>query len=160
MTSGPREEEAASALEAIHRGQERVIAEIDLPTWYWWGLAGGWIGLGIVSDLHNPWLISAATLAFGAALASVAHWVVGGRQRSTQLRVSEEVAGRFTPFLIIGCLMVLVAFTIVGAIVASSNGVSHPVTVASVVVAIVIVLGGPRLMSAVRRRAEKRLNQP
>jgi hypothetical protein len=136
-----------------------VIAEIDLPIWYWWGLAGGWIGLGIVSDLHNPWLISAATLAFGVAHASVTHWVVGGRQRSMQLRVSEAVAGRFTPFLIVGCLMVLVAFTIVGAIVASRNGVSHPVTVASVVVAIVIVLGGPRLMGAVRRRAEKRLSQ-
>jgi hypothetical protein len=157
VTNGPSEKVVASALEAIRRGQKKVIAEIDLPTWYWWGLAGGWIGLGIVSDLHNPWLISAATLAFGAAHASVAHWVVGGRQRSTQLRVSEGVAGRSTPFLIIGCLMVLVAFTIVGAVVDSSNGVSHPVTVASV--AIVIVLGGPRLMGVVRRRAEKRLSR-
>jgi hypothetical protein len=158
VTNGPSEKEAAIALEAVRRGQKKVITEIDLPTWYWWGLAGGWIGLGMVSDLHNPWLISAGTLAFGAAHASVAHWVVGGQQRSTQLRVSEEVAGCSTPFLIIGCLMVLVGFTIVGAVVDSSNGVSHPVTVASAVVAIVIVLGGPRLMGIVRRRAEKRLS--
>src|ERR1700722_15652367 len=115
MTKGPSNEEAVSALAAIRRGRDTVVAEIDLPTWYWWGLAGGWIVLGYVSDLHNVWLISGATLAFGAAHASVAHWVIGGQQRSSRLRVRSDVAGRFTPFLIIGCLLVLVALTILGA---------------------------------------------
>jgi hypothetical protein len=160
MSEKPNETEAASALESIRRGRETVIAEIDLPSWYWWGLAGGWIVLGYVSDLHNVWLISGATLAFGAAHASVAHWVIGGQQRSSQLRIRSDVAGRFTPLLIVGCLLALVALTILGAVVDSVNGGSHPVTVASVAVAVIIVIGGPRLMSLVRRRAAKRLAQP
>jgi hypothetical protein len=157
MTNAPNEEEAARALESIHQDRAKVIEQIAVPSWYWWGLAGGWIVLGVVSDDHNPWLISAATLAFGAAHASIAHWVIGGRQGSTQIRVSEEVAGPFTPWLIIGCLVGLVGLTIIGAVAASDNGVSHPVTIASVGVAIIIVLGGPRLMSVVRRHAARRL---
>jgi hypothetical protein len=159
MTNAPNEEEAAKALEIVRRGQATVIEQIALPSWYWWGLAGGWIVLGAVSDGHNPWLISGATLAFGAAHASVAHWVVGGRQGSTQLRVRAEVAGAFTPWLIIGCLLALVGLTIVGAVAASDNGASHPVTIASVGVAIIIVLGGPRLMGVVRDRAARRLGR-
>jgi hypothetical protein len=157
MTYGPNGTEAESALEAIRRGQETVIAQIDVPGWYWWGLAGGWIVLGYVSDLHNAWLISGATLAFGAAHASVAHWVIGGQQGSSRIRVRSDVAGRFTPLLIVGCLVALVALTIVGAVIDSVNGGSHPVTFASVAVAVIIVIGGPRLMSLVRRRAAKRL---
>jgi len=160
VTNGPSHEEATRALESIRHDQSKVIAQIALPSWYWWGLAAGWIVLGVVSDLHNPWWISIATLAFGAAHASVAHWVIGGRQGSTQLRVRGEVAGAFTPWLIIGCLVALVAITIVGAVAGSVNGVSHPVTIASVGVAIIIVLGGPRLMGVVRRRAARRLGLP
>ena len=157
MTNVPSEEEAVVALEAVRHDQAKVIAQISIPSWYWWGLAAGWIVLGVVSDLHNVWWISAATLAFGAAHASVAHWVIGGRQGTSQLRLREEVAGRFTPLLIVGCLLALVALTVLGAIVGSVNGASHPVTIASVGVAIIIVIGGPRLMDVVRRRAARRI---
>jgi hypothetical protein len=159
VTNGLNEEEAARTLESIRSDQAKVIAQIAVPSWYWWGLAAGWIVLGVVSDLHNPWAISGATLAFGAAHASVAHWVIGGRQGSTQLRVREEVAGPLTPLLIVGCLLALVGLTIIGAVVGSDNGLSHPVTIASVGVAIIVVVGGPRLMSVVRRRAAGRLAQ-
>ena len=54
--------EARGALDAIDRGRRRVIDEIDLPAWYWWGLALGWIGLGVSTDLNHPWLTGAATL--------------------------------------------------------------------------------------------------
>ncbi|MBV8944700.1 MAG: hypothetical protein JOZ95_04715, partial [Solirubrobacterales bacterium] len=52
--------EARGALDAIDRGRRHVIDEIDLPTWYWWGLALGWIGLGVITDLKHPWLTAAA----------------------------------------------------------------------------------------------------
>ena len=34
-------QEARLALDTIDRGRRRVIDEIDLPRWYWWGLALG-----------------------------------------------------------------------------------------------------------------------
>ena len=41
--------EARAALDTIDRGRRQVVDEIDLPPWYWWGLALGWVGLGIIT---------------------------------------------------------------------------------------------------------------
>jgi hypothetical protein len=145
--------EARSALDAIERGRRRVIDEIDMPRWYWWGLALGWIALGYITDLNHPWVTSAATLAFGAVHASVAPRVIDGRHRTDQLSVRRDVAGRHLPRLVIGALLALALVTIAGALAANADGAGHPVTIASVLVAVMIVLGGPQLVAAYRRRA-------
>lgn len=144
--------EARAALDTIDRGRRRVVDEIDLPQWYWWGLALGWVGLGIITDLKHPWVTSAATLLFGAVHATVAPRVTSGRHRTTQLSVRAEVAGRNTAGLVIVGLILLAGLTIAGALAASADGARHPVTIASVLVAVIIVLGGPRLLAVVRRR--------
>ena len=36
--------EARLALDTIEHRRNQVIAEIDLPRWYWWGVGLGWIG--------------------------------------------------------------------------------------------------------------------
>jgi hypothetical protein len=147
--------EARSALEAIERGRLRVIDEIDLPGWYWWGVALGWIGLGFVTDLGHPWLTAAATLTFGTVHAAVAPRVVSGRHRSRRLSVSADVAGSHAPRLVIGGLIILAGLTVAGSLAAAADGARHPVTAASIVVAVMIVLGGPRLLSVIRRKAAR-----
>jgi hypothetical protein len=147
--------EARAALDTVDRGRRRVIDEIDLPRWYWWGLALGWIGLGVITDLKHPWLTAAATLAFGAVHAAVAPRVVDGRHRTHRLSVRSELSGRRTARLVIGALIVLAGLTIAGALAASADGARHPVTIASVPIAIMILLGGPQLLASVRRRAAK-----
>jgi hypothetical protein len=149
--------DAQLALEAVEREQLRVVDEIDLPRWYWWGLALGWIALGYVTDLKHTWLTAAATLLFGAVHASVASRVVGGRHRSANLSVRRELAGARTPALVIGGLIGLACLTILAAVLASADGARHPVTMASVLVAVVILLGGPQLLAHVRRRAARRV---
>jgi hypothetical protein len=144
--------QARAALDTIDRGRRRVIDEIDLPRWYWWGLALGWIALGYVTDLGHPWVTSAATLAFGTVHASIAPRVIHGRHGSDRLSVRRDVAGRRLPRLVIGGLVGLAAVTIAGAIAAQADGAGHPVTIASVLVAVIIVLGGPQLVAAFRRR--------
>jgi hypothetical protein len=144
---------ARAALADIERGRQQVVDEIDMPRWYWWGLAVGWIGVGVATDVNNAWLTGIATLVFGAVHASVAHRVLGGRRRTPQLSVRADVAGRHTPLLVILGLLALAAVTVVVALVASAAGSGHPATIAGVVVAVVILLGGPRCMAAVRRQA-------
>ena len=148
-------QEARAALETVDRERLRVIHEIDLPRWYWWGLAAGWIGLGFITDLKHPWLTAAATLVFGAAHAAVAPRVVSGRHRTQRLSVRAELAGPQTARLVIGGVVALALVTIAGAVVASADGARHPVTIASVFVALIIVLGGPQLLAHVRRRAAR-----
>ena len=147
--------EAQAALDSVERGRLRVIQEIDVPTWYCWGLAIGWIVLGFIADLHIPWLTTVATLIFGAVHASVAPRVAGGRRRSSNLSVRASVAGRHTFRLVIGSLLLLGALTVALALAARADGAEHPVTAASIVVAVIIVLGGPRLFEHVRRKAAK-----
>ena len=149
--------EARLALSSIEQRRRQVIAEIDMPRWYWWGLAAGWVGLGVLADLDHPWLTLAVTLCFGATHAFVASRVLSGRHRSQQLSVRAEVVDPHIPALVVGFLLVMVAATVVLALVANADGARHPSIMASVVVAIVVVLCGPALMAVVRRRLERRV---
>jgi hypothetical protein len=145
--------EARAALDSIDRGRRRVIDQIDLPRWYWWGLALGWIALGYVNDLGHPWVTSAATVAFGAVHATIAPRVIDGRHGSDRLSVRRDVAGRRLPRLVIAALVALALVTVAGALAAHADGAGHPATIGSVLVAVMIVLGGPQLVAAYRRRA-------
>ncbi len=149
-------EEARAALDTVQRGRQGVIDEIDLPWWYWWGLAAGWVALGVIADLNHPWVTVAATLIFGAAHATVAPRVLNGRHRTPKLSVSAETAVPHTAGLVIGSLIALVGLTVAIALAVNADGAEHPSTLASVFVAVLLVLGGPRLLAVVRRRAASR----
>jgi hypothetical protein len=148
-------QQARAALETVDRSRLRVIQEIDLPRWYWWGLALGWIVLGFVTDLQHPWLTAAAMFAFGAIHSSIAGRATSGRHRTHRLSVRADVAGRQTTWIVIGGLIGLAGVTIGVAVAVAADGARQPVTIASVFVALLILLGGPQLLAWVRRRAAR-----
>jgi hypothetical protein len=145
-------EEAQAALRTVDRERRRVIEQVALPAWYWWGLAIGWIALGVITDLKHAWLTSVATLLFGAVHSAVAPRVVDGRHGSDRLRVRRDLVGRRVAHLVLGGLVALAGLTIVAAVAAGADGARHPVTIASILVAVIIVVGGPRLLEYARRR--------
>ena len=147
------ESDARLALTAVEHSRQQVIAEIDMPRWYWLGLAAGWIGLGVIADVGPGWLAVAATMVFGAAHAAAAQNVLSGRRRSAALSVRAELAGTHVTALVIGFLVALVALTVAAALLIDADGANHPATIAGVMAAIAVALGGPELMAAVRRRA-------
>lgn len=153
--NGATRAEARDAIATIERGRSHVIDEIDMPRWYWWGLAAAWVVLGVVTDLRYAGLTVAATIAFGAVHSAVAQRVTGGRHRSDQLSVRADVVGRHAQLLLFAGLVALALVTIGGALAASADGAGHPVTMASIVVALLILLGGPRLMATIRRGAAR-----
>jgi hypothetical protein len=147
--------EARSALDTIERSRRRVIDEIDVPWWYWWGLALGWIALGIIADVGPNWLTTIASILFGAAHAAVAPRVISGRHASRELSVRSALAPPHLAWIVIGGLLALGALTVALALVARADGADHPVTTASALVAVIIVLGGPLLLSTARQRAAR-----
>jgi hypothetical protein len=149
------EAEARAALATVEEGRRQALEQIGMPSWYWWGLALGWVGLGAINDLKIAWLGATATVLFGAAHASAFSIVAGGRRPTRRFSVRAETAGWYPAAAVIACLLGLAGVTIVGALVARADGAGHPVTIASVPVAVAIVLGGPRLMDALRRRATR-----
>jgi hypothetical protein len=154
MTSPINETEARLALTSIERRRQQVAAEINVPRWYWFVLAAGWIVLGVLADFAPAWATSAATLLFGAVHATVAPRVLSGRRASSRLSVHGNLVSRRIPLLVIGFLVVMTLVTIGLALLFDADGARHPATLASVVVGAVLVSGGPSLMGFVRRRAE------
>src|SRR4051812_29063023 len=146
-------DQAQAALDVIERSHLRVIDQIDVPRWYWWGLALGWIALGVIADVGPSWLSTVATLAFGSAHAAVAPRVISGRHASGDLSVRAALAPPHLARIVIGGLVALGALTVGLALLAEADGAEHPGTGAGSIVAVIIVLGGPPPISAAPQRA-------
>jgi hypothetical protein len=144
--------EARAALLDVERRQRRVIDEIDVPPWYWWLLAVGWVVLGVLGALA-PAASLAATLVFGAVHAVIAPRVLSGRHRSRRLSVRRELVDRRLPLYVFSGMIALLAVTLGVALVLDADGAGHPSIIAAAFVAVIIVIGGPRLTAAVRRRS-------
>lgn len=146
-------DEARAALAAADRAQRQVAAEVGLPRGYWWAMAAGWIALGVIGAFGPWWLITIATLLFGAGHASLARRLLSGRMRTDRLQVSGAVAGRRIPALVVGMLVVLVAVTIGAAFALAADGAEHPGIWAAVLVAAIVGFGGPEILRVLRGRA-------
>ncbi len=158
MTTYPTEAEARAALQGADEARRRVIERFGLPWWYWWGLAGCWIGLGLLSDLAATWwLVSAATVAVGAGHSYVFQRLVGGRRQTSEVQVRADVAGRHAHLLVIGFLLGLVGVDVAVAVGLSADGTGHPSIWASGFVVSMLLLGGPRVMAWIRARATRRM---
>jgi hypothetical protein len=153
MTNSVTDAEARLALHEVEQGRQRVIDQIGMPRWYWWGLAACWIVLGVLNDIANAWVVGVATLTFGAVHSAVSQRLLGGRQRTTGVKVRADIAGRRAPVIVFGFLIALAGVTIAAGFAAYADGAEHPGTMASVLVAVMILLGGARVMAAIRARA-------
>ena len=146
---------ARLALHDIDDRQQQIAEEVRVPTAYWWGVALGWIALGVITDTGNAIAGLVATLAFGAIHAAVAPRLLTGRHGSKHLSVRADVAGRHMAAVLLGGLVVLAGVTVGLALLAHADGADHPATMASVVVAVLLVCGGPQLVAALRRRSAR-----
>lgn len=146
-------EQARSALAVAEAARGKVADEVGLPRWYWWAMAAAWLTLGTIGDLGPAWLGTTATVAFGAAHATVASRLLAGRQRTQRLQVSAAVAGRRTPLIVVGMLVGLVVITIAAALALDADGADHPGIWAALLVAAIVGFGGPELLRVLRRWA-------
>jgi hypothetical protein len=153
MTNSMTDAEARLAIHEVERGRQRVIDQIGMPRWYWWGLATCWIVLGVLNDVANAWVVALATITFGAVHSAISQRLLGGRRRTTGVKVRADVAGRRAPLIVFGFLIALAGVTVAAGFAAYADGAEHPGTMASVLVAVIILLGGPRVMAAIRARA-------
>jgi hypothetical protein len=156
MDDGITEDDARLALDVVEHRRQQVVAEIDVPAWYWVSMATGWVVLGLLATWAPAWAAAAGTLVFGTVHAAIAPGVVAGRRGSGQLSVRRDVVGRQVTVLVLGFLAVMVIATVGIALVLEADGAEHPSVIASVVVAALVLVGGPGLVDRARRRAVRR----
>lgn len=155
MTQDISHTEASLALETVQQRRDDVLAELNVPWWYWPGLAAGWVGLGVLADFGPAWSSTVVTIAFGAAHASVGPRVLTGRHPSTLLSIRNDVVSHRIPALIIGFLVVMVALTVAIALVLNADGARHPATLAGAIVGALVLTAGPQLMHQLRAWARR-----
>jgi predicted lysophospholipase L1 biosynthesis ABC-type transport system permease subunit len=148
--------EASLALEAIQQRRRQVAASINVPGWYWPFLAGGWIGLGVLADFGPAWASTTATVLFGAAHATISPRAMSGRHPSSRVSIRHDLVDRQMPKAIILFLIGMTVLTVGIALLFNADGARHPATLASLVVAALVLTGGPGLMAWLRARAERR----
>jgi len=156
MTDYPTNAEARVALHEVERARQRVIDQIGMPRWYWWGLAACWLALGVLNDVASAWIVAITTLVFGAVHSAVSQRLLAGRQRTGEVKVRRDVAGKRAPLIVFGFLIGLAAVTVAAGFAAYADGAGHPGTIASTLVAVMILLGGPRVMAVIRADASRR----
>ena len=149
------EREAQFALGAVEQRRQQVVAEIGVPQWYWLFLAAGWVGLGALAQWGPAWATSAATLLFGAVHSWIAPRVISGRRGSSQLSVRSELVSRQMPAIILGFVIVMAALTVAFALLLQADGARHAAFDAGVIVGMLVLVGGPSLVAAIRRRSER-----
>jgi hypothetical protein len=152
VTTPISESEARFALGSIEQRRQQVMAEIDLPSWYWTLMATGWVGLGILADYGPAWSAVVGTVLFGAVHSTIAGRVLSGRRGSPQLSIRPELVAHRVPALVISFLLGMVAATVGIALLLNADGARHPAALGSGVVALLVLTGGPALMAMIRRR--------
>jgi len=143
--------QARDALSAADNAERQTLAHVGLPRIYWWFMATGWLVLGAIGDLGPAWLVTVATLAFGAGHSVVAQRYLDGRRGSSQLQLNRESVSRKVPAIVVGILLTLVAITVGAAFALHADGTGHPAIWAAVIVAMITGFGGPEIFATLRR---------
>lgn len=151
MSEQVRPDQAARALAEIRQHQQQVIDLAMLPTWYWWIVAALVVGLSATVDAarHRPVVIALAAVAFALGIVAVTGRVVLGAWHRAQWR--NQLLGSRGVLAIVGFVGLVVGITLGVAFALQAMGVRGSVTLASLVGAAVMIVGGPVLTRILRR---------
>jgi hypothetical protein len=148
MTQQTGSEQAAAALEEIDQRQRQVIDQALVPRWFWWMVGVGMVAVGAVADTGQTRYIVAAAFTYALLVAAVSVWFIAGRARA---RVHSELLGAQAAVAILAFVYVVVGLSLAVAFRLKAGHVAHPGTFGTLVGAVLVIAGGPMLMSVLRR---------
>ena len=141
--------EAGEALAEIRNRQRQVIDVATVPNWYWWAVGALMVVLAVGVDNRSPVAIGVTVPVFVIGLLAATGAVVRGQFREAQLRRG-LLDGRGV-LAILGFVALIVGITLGTAFALRAADVSYPATLACVLGGLLLALGGPILMRALRR---------
>ena len=150
-----RPDEAAKALAHIRQRQEQVVDVTAIPAWYWWAVGALMVGLSLAVETRRSTVIGLGVSGFGLGVSgfvlgilAATGWVV---RRALRVQVRNELLGARGVLLILGFVGAVVAVTLAVAFSLRAAGVGHPATLADLVGAAALIVGGPVLTRRLRR---------
>jgi hypothetical protein len=148
MGEDVRPDEAARALAQIRDNQERVINVAAIPAWYWWLVGGLMVVLAAAVESGRPVTIATGVIVFVLGILIGTGWVVRG---ALQVQPRNDLLGTRGVLMILGFVALVVGVTLAVAFSLDAAGVSRPATLANLLGAVLLIVGGPTLTRALRR---------
>jgi hypothetical protein len=145
--------DAAEALASVGRRREQVIDVVSIPHWYWWLIAVGMVGLGVVVDWRQPVAVAITAVVFGLGVLAASWWVATGSHRA---QVHSDLLGPTGALLIVRFVAIVVVGSLAVAFILQAVEFDHAATVGMVVGALALVVGGPRLDRRLHRLMVRR----
>ncbi len=139
---------AAAALAEIQARQGKVIDRLLVPNWYWWGVGLGMVVLGVAVDFGTATLVTAAAVVYGVGVAILTLGLVLGAQRGA--KVSPELLGNRGTMAMLLFIWGSILVSLGTGFGLRALGFAYPATAATVVGAVAMIGGGPRLMGYLR----------
>jgi peptidoglycan/LPS O-acetylase OafA/YrhL len=139
--------DAELALAEMRSRREQVVDTNLVPTWFWVAVSALMLLFVAAIESRVGWVIAAATLVYTLGLGAVILALV----RKARVQVRQTLIGTRGIATILGFAAVLVAAGVGLGFTLEALSVPFPATLAILPVALGLVLGGPRLMSHLRK---------
>ena len=143
-----RPDEAAQALARIRKSQKHVIDVKVVPVWFWWLIGGLIVVLAAAVESREPVTTGVGVAVFMLGILTGTAFVVRGAR---QVQPRNELLGGRGVAMILGFVVLVLGVTFAVAVGLEAAGVSYPATLANLVGAVLLIVGGPTLMHALRR---------
>src|SRR5665213_3626853 len=146
--------DAASELAEIARRQAGAIQAVLVPRWYWWAVGLLLLPIGIAADSHERPYAPVVVVAAAVIIAALSLWMITGAYRG--VRIHPATLGSAGPLYIVGFVWLVVGVTLVVAFGLQFEGIPYPGTIGTILAAAMLIVGGPILMSRLRRAMVER----
>lgn len=146
--------DAARELAEIERRQTGVIDAVLVPRWYWWAVGLLLVPLGIAADLHERRVAPIVAVVVALVIAALTVWMITGAYRGA--RIHPATFGSRGPLYIVGFVWLVVGTTLLVAFGLQAERLPYPGTIGTVLAAAMLIVGGPILMSSLRRAMVER----
>jgi hypothetical protein len=149
VTHHPSPDDAAAALSTVERRQRQVVDQAEVPTPFWWATGILMVAFAAAVDSYRdrPAVIAVSVVIFVAAILRLTGWA---DRRAVRAPVSNRLLGPRGVLAILAFIGVDIAISLAVVFVLQSRGVSRPATAGVAVGAVLLALGGPRLMAFLR----------
>jgi len=141
--------DAASELAEISKQQAGVIDAVLVPRWYWWVVGILLLPIGLAADSHQRTATAVVAVLIALLIAGISVWMVSGAYPGA--RVHPAVLGAPGALYIVGFVWLVVGVSLVVAFGLQAADVAYPATIGTALAAVMLIGGGPILMSRLRR---------
>ena len=144
MNEYMRPDEAADSLAEVRRRQRQLIDAVLIPGWYWWVVAAAMIAIGLATDTRRLVVLAIVIPIAVAVIAALTGGMIFGAYGHARVR-SRELLGARGALSIVGFVWLVVGLTLGSGFALRAADSSAPATIATVIGAAALVIGGPVL---------------